>query len=134
MKKVLFCFLLVITTSCHSSLQDDGIFKLSAFCHSLDFVSERFQYLVIDWGSPNYGWEQNPVLGNRGIITLSITAINRFGEKKNYLCTIHMVYKGADRYEEMNKIENWSYSKLVIEDLSSGKEYTFKYKIDSLKL
>ena len=45
-----------------------------------------------------------------------------------------MVYKGADRYEEMNKIENWSYSKLVIEDLSSGKEYTFKYKKDSLKL
>ena len=134
MKKVLFCFLLMITSSCYTSLQDHLAFKYSAFNCSRDFIKERFLHVVIDWGAPDYGWEQNPVLGNRCTVTMLIKAINRFGEKKNYLCTIHMVYKGADRYEEMNKIENWSYSKLVIEDLSSGKEYTFKYKKDSLKL
>lgn len=134
MKKVLFCFLLLLTNSCHSSLQDDGMFGFYAFSQSKDFVSERFQYLVIDWGAPNYGWEQNPIFGNRGVITLSITAIDRFREKNNYLCTIHMVYKGPNRYEEMENIKNWSYKKLVIEDLSSNKEYTFKYKKKALKL
>jgi hypothetical protein len=62
------------------------------------------------------------VEGNQAIVINKFTTKNAFGVTSEYVYKIWMTFNGGD----WENVENWSYSKLIIENTATGEKQVFK--------
>jgi hypothetical protein len=117
MKKVLLLCLLV--TALGMQAQDYASEKNKSYIIAKDFVKVKFQYPAevkfdIDIIHEKVGYRKCTILGK-------LTAKNGFGVKSEYVYKIELAYKGG----EWTDSENWTFSKIIIEDSATQKQQVY---------
>ena len=124
MKKVLFlCMLfLVAFVSCIGPSNHDSTIDNGTRCSIMaeDFVKSKLKY-------PNevrFNTDQfvHEVEGTQAIVLNKFTAKNSFGVESNFAYKIWLSFNGGD----WSDINNWSYSKLIIENSDTGEQEIYR--------
>ncbi|HNX89686.1 MAG TPA: hypothetical protein PKH58_11425 [Paludibacteraceae bacterium] len=113
----LFAFISCIGSSNSDSTIDNGI-RCSIMAE--DFVKSKLKYPnEVKFNTNQYVHE---VEGSEAIVLNKFTAKNSFGVESNFVYKIWLSFNGGDWTE----INNWSYSKLIIENSDTGEKQIYR--------
>ena len=120
MKKIIFCLLIFCSSlSCVFSQSDSYSNKGRAYIASKEFVKKVLKFPK---ESDFYGGAVHETNGfGKCIVLGKFSAKNAMGVTSEYVYKIWMAHTGGDWTNQ----NTWSYSKLVIENTSTGEKQTF---------
>lgn len=120
MKKILFLMILpFFIGACMIANSDEGANHRRAGIMSEEFVKQRVTNPKEVKFEGNVKGEG--ISSSKFIVYQKFTTKNDYGVIKSYVYKVSMVYRGDDWAE----LKNWTYDSLIIEELSTGKQYKY---------
>ena len=120
MKKILIiAVVLVASVSCNTAPKDASD-KITSYVMAQDMIKEKFRF------PEEVKFEQRDLIHEvdgpgECVLMGAVTAENAFGVRSRYIYKIWLIYSGGEWADS----RNWSYSRLIIEDIATGKQETF---------